>query len=174
MSKLVLAAAEQTGANVIIFSHDVAGKMIAPRVAARLDAGLVPGATALPSADFVVRKNVFSGKAIAEGVKMTAADVPFNTLLTAAQLADFTKVTGVKVPGLYSGTAWTATNVFIQCIKEGAKTRSAIQKCVNNGTFTDAGGNKFKFDRYGDPTTASAVGGYIVTKDGEIIYDKVA
>ena len=66
MSKLVLSAVAQTGANVIIFSHDIGGKMIAPRVAARLDAGLVPGATALPSADFVVRKNVFSGKAIAE------------------------------------------------------------------------------------------------------------
>jgi electron transfer flavoprotein alpha subunit len=66
MSKLVLSAAAQTGANVVIFSHDIGGKMIAPRVAARLDAGLVPGATALPSADFIVRKNVFSGKAIAE------------------------------------------------------------------------------------------------------------
>ncbi len=66
MSKLVLSAAAQTGAHVIIFSHDIGGKMIAPRVAARLDAGLVPGATALPNSDFVVRKNVFSGKAIAE------------------------------------------------------------------------------------------------------------
>jgi electron transfer flavoprotein alpha subunit len=75
MSKLVLAAAAQTGATVIIFSHDVAGKMIAPRVAARLDAGLVPGATALPSADFVVRKNVFSGKAIAEVAMLTANKV---------------------------------------------------------------------------------------------------
>lgn len=75
MSKLMLAAAAQTGANVIIFSHDVAGKMIAPRVAARMDAGLVPGATALPSADFVVRKNVFSGKAIAEVAMLTANKV---------------------------------------------------------------------------------------------------
>lgn len=31
-----------------------------------MDAGLVPGAIALPSSDFVVKKNVFSGKAIAE------------------------------------------------------------------------------------------------------------
>jgi electron transfer flavoprotein alpha subunit len=75
MSKLVLAAAAQTGASVIIFSHDIAGKMIAPRVAARLDAGLVPGATALPSNDFVVRKNVFSGKAIAEVAINTANKV---------------------------------------------------------------------------------------------------
>jgi len=66
MGKLIVAAAAKANANVIIFSHDVAGKMIAPRVAARLDAGLVPGATALPGADFVVRKNVFSGKAMAD------------------------------------------------------------------------------------------------------------
>jgi electron transfer flavoprotein alpha subunit len=75
MSKLVLAAAAQTGATVIIFSHDIAGKMIAPRVAARMDAGLVPGATALPTSDFVVRKNVFSGKAIAEVAMHTANKV---------------------------------------------------------------------------------------------------
>jgi electron transfer flavoprotein alpha subunit len=75
MSKLVLSAAAQTGAQVVIFSHDIGGKMIAPRVAARLDAGLVPGATALPSADFVVRKNVFSGKAIAEVAINTANKV---------------------------------------------------------------------------------------------------
>ena len=66
MGKLIVAAAAKANANVVIFSHDVAGKMVAPRVAARLDAGLVPGATALPGADFVVRKNVFSGKAIAD------------------------------------------------------------------------------------------------------------
>jgi branched-chain amino acid transport system substrate-binding protein len=45
--------------------------------------------------------------------------------------------------------------------------------CIKQGSFTDAGGAKFKFDRYGDPTTAAAVGGYLV-KDGKIVYDKVA
>ncbi|MFN8863114.1 MAG: electron transfer flavoprotein subunit alpha/FixB family protein [Flavobacteriales bacterium] len=68
LTRLVLAASEKEGADVIVFSHDLAGKLIAPRVAARLGAGIVPGATALPdtSAGFVVRKNVFSGKAIAD------------------------------------------------------------------------------------------------------------
>jgi electron transfer flavoprotein alpha subunit len=75
MGKLIVAAAAKANANVIIFSHDVAGKMVAPRVAARLDAGLVPGATDLPSADFVVRKNVFSGKAIADVAIHTANKV---------------------------------------------------------------------------------------------------
>lgn len=75
MTRLVVAAAKQVNANVVIFSHDIAGKLIAPRVAARLDAGLVPGAIALPTADFVVKKNVFSGKAIADIALNTASKV---------------------------------------------------------------------------------------------------
>jgi branched-chain amino acid transport system substrate-binding protein len=60
-----------------------------------------------------------AGKA-AEGVRLTAADVPFDSILTKAQLADFTKITGVKVPGLYSTTAYNATNIFLDCITRGA------------------------------------------------------
>jgi len=168
----VVAKVKASGANIVLFGgYDYTA---GPLIKALRDGGykgVFAGGDGVQTSGFV---GLAGGKAIAVGVKMTAADVPFNTLLTAAQLADFTKVTGVKVPGLYAGTAWTAANVFIQCIKEGATNRSAIQKCVNNGTFTDAGGNKFKFDRYGDPTTAAAVGGYIVTKDGETIYDKIA
>jgi len=68
LTRLVLAAAEIEGADVIVFSHDMTGKLVAPRVAARLDAGLVPGATGLPDLNggFTVRRNVFSGKAIAD------------------------------------------------------------------------------------------------------------
>jgi branched-chain amino acid transport system substrate-binding protein len=109
----------------------------------------------------------------AEGSRLTAGSTPFETLLTAAELANFTKITGVKVPGLYADTAFAATNVFLQCITEGATTRSAIQKCVNNGTFLQADGSKFKFDRYGDPTTASSVGGYLV-KGGKTVFDAIA
>jgi electron transfer flavoprotein alpha subunit len=75
MTKLIVAAAEKSGAQVIIFSHDIAGKLIAPRVAAKMDAALVPGATAIPGNDFVVRKNVFSGKAIAEVAMNTSNKV---------------------------------------------------------------------------------------------------
>lgn len=73
--RVVVAAAQAVNADVVIFSHDIAGKLIAPRVAARLDAGLVPGATSLPDADFTVRKNVFSGKAIAELTILSAKKV---------------------------------------------------------------------------------------------------
>jgi electron transfer flavoprotein alpha subunit len=59
--------AAASGAQVIVFSNNVNGKAIAPRLSARLKAGLVSGAVALPdtSNGFVVKKNVFSGKAFA-------------------------------------------------------------------------------------------------------------
>jgi electron transfer flavoprotein alpha subunit len=60
-------AAQKTGASLILFSDNFSGKAIAPRVAARLKAGLVPGVIALPlSIDpFVVRKRVYSAKVYA-------------------------------------------------------------------------------------------------------------
>ena len=61
-------AAKAEDASIIIFSNDFTGKEIAPRLAARLKAGLVAGAVDNPviSGDsFTVKKNVFSGKAVA-------------------------------------------------------------------------------------------------------------
>jgi electron transfer flavoprotein alpha subunit len=59
--------ANGTGASVIVFSNNVDGKAIAPRLSVKLKAGLVSGAVALPETanGFVVKKNVFSGKAFA-------------------------------------------------------------------------------------------------------------
>lgn len=61
-------AAKQVSAKVIVFAFDIAGKSIAPRLAARLKAGLVAGAIDYPvinGSHFEVKKNVFSGKAAA-------------------------------------------------------------------------------------------------------------
>lgn len=54
-------------ATVVLFSHNQTGKAVAGFVAAKLKAGLVAGAIALPdtSNGFVVKKSVFSGKAFA-------------------------------------------------------------------------------------------------------------
>jgi electron transfer flavoprotein alpha subunit len=73
-AKLIAEAVTATGADVIVFSHNQTGKAVAPRVAARLKAGIVAGASALPdtSNGFVVRKTVFSGKAFAN-VGITSA-----------------------------------------------------------------------------------------------------
>ena len=66
-TKVIAEVATSIGAKVIVFSNNADGKTIAPRLSVRLNAALVTGAIALPeTADgFVVRKNVFSGKAFA-------------------------------------------------------------------------------------------------------------
>lgn len=66
-AKVIAEAVTSSGASVVIFSHNQTGKAVAARVAARLKAGIVTGACALPdtSNGFVVRKTVFSGKAFA-------------------------------------------------------------------------------------------------------------
>jgi electron transfer flavoprotein alpha subunit len=66
-AKAISTIASNTNAEVVIFSNNNTAKAIAPRVAARLKAGLVAGAVALPdtSNGFVVKKSVFSGKAFA-------------------------------------------------------------------------------------------------------------
>ena len=68
ISKLVIAAMEKVGADLLIMSHNRTGKAVAPRLSAMLHAGLVSGAVSIPqtNGDFSVRKNVFSGKASAE------------------------------------------------------------------------------------------------------------
>ena len=66
-ANVIAQVGEATGAKLVVFSNNVDGKAIAPRVAARLKAALVSGAVALPetSKGFVVKKTVFSGKAFA-------------------------------------------------------------------------------------------------------------
>ncbi len=66
-SNVIAQVANASGATVIVFSNNVDGKAIAPRLSVRLKAGLVAGAVALPdtSNGFVVKKIVFSGKAFA-------------------------------------------------------------------------------------------------------------
>jgi len=73
-AKVVAAAAEAENAQVIILSHNFDGRAIAPRIAARLQAGLVTGAIAWPDTanGFTVKKTVFSGKAFAN-VNITSA-----------------------------------------------------------------------------------------------------
>ncbi|MEP7231927.1 MAG: electron transfer flavoprotein subunit alpha/FixB family protein [Ginsengibacter sp.] len=64
---VIAETAKSTGATVIVFSNNFNGKAIAPRLSVKLKAGLVSGAVALPEVanGFVVKKNVFSGKAFA-------------------------------------------------------------------------------------------------------------
>ncbi|MEO8588119.1 MAG: electron transfer flavoprotein subunit alpha/FixB family protein, partial [Flavobacteriales bacterium] len=62
LTRLVTDIAAKEQATTIVCVHDGTGKSVAPRVAARLKAGHVAGATSLPVGDRI-KRNVFSGKA---------------------------------------------------------------------------------------------------------------
>jgi electron transfer flavoprotein alpha subunit len=66
VTRLVAKAAETTGAELIVFSHDLVAKAVAPRLSVRLKAGLVSGAVGVPDANGNVKVNVFSGKAFGQ------------------------------------------------------------------------------------------------------------
>ena len=76
-TKVIADAATASDTSVIVFSNNLSGKSIAPRLSVRLKAGLVSGAIALPdtSSGFVVKKNVFSGKAFANIAITTAVKI---------------------------------------------------------------------------------------------------
>jgi branched-chain amino acid transport system substrate-binding protein len=165
----VASKVKNSGANVVVYGgYDADGAKLFKTLRDNGYTGILAGGDGVLTSFFPG----FAGTA-AEAVRLTAGSTPFDTILSKADLAEFTKITGVKTPGLYSDTAFAATNVFLQCIEGGATTRPAIQKCVSNGTFKQANGDLFKFNRYGDPTVAGAVGGYIV-KGGKIEFDAVA
>ena len=63
LARFVRELAVKEKAKWIIFSHDDTGKAVAPRLAAKLKAGLVAGAITLPNAEGLIKRNVFSGKA---------------------------------------------------------------------------------------------------------------
>lgn len=68
-------AAKTVGADILIISNSFSGKGLAPRLAAKLTAGIVDGAIALPEQEngkFTVKKTVFSSKAFAT-VELTSA-----------------------------------------------------------------------------------------------------
>jgi len=71
-SVYISAALEQTvkseGSKIVVFAFDITGKSVAPRLSAKLKAGLVAGAVDYPVVNgntLEVKKNVFSGKATA-------------------------------------------------------------------------------------------------------------
>jgi electron transfer flavoprotein alpha subunit len=74
-TNVIAQVAEAAGSTVIVFSNNVDGKAIAPRLSARMKAGLVSGAVALPdtSNGFIVNAfKVITGEGTAEVVPFTA------------------------------------------------------------------------------------------------------
>jgi electron transfer flavoprotein alpha subunit len=67
-NSVISQAAKSVGASVVVLMHNSTGKGLVGGLSARLDAGSAPGVNQLPTNDgaFRVKKNVYSGKAIAE------------------------------------------------------------------------------------------------------------
>jgi len=74
---VIAEAAKKESANVVVISQTYTGKAVAPRVAAKLKAGMASGAIALPSSTspFTVRKKCFSGKGLTDVVISTDTKV---------------------------------------------------------------------------------------------------
>ncbi len=62
-TKCIMAGVEQTGATTVVLSHTSTGKTLAPRIAIRMNAGLLACVSSLPDANGTFRKSMFSGKA---------------------------------------------------------------------------------------------------------------
>jgi electron transfer flavoprotein alpha subunit len=121
-TKAVVAAAQKEAAKVIITSHDVIGKSVAPQVASRMKAGLATGAVSYPdtSAGFVVKRNVFGGKAFA--YVNVSTDVKVITLL--ANSFPLTKAEGIAAVETLS-VDFDAKDFALQ-VKETNKVTGAV------------------------------------------------
>ena len=123
-TRVIAEAAKQIGAKIIVFSNNSSGKSIAPRVAIRLKAGLVSGAVALPdtSNGFIVKKNVFSGKAFAHvavktDVKVITLNVNSFTISSGEGKADvvpFTATVGAPKIKVVSSSKTSGTVVLTE------------------------------------------------------------
>lgn len=99
-TKIIVQAVQDMNVQVIVFANTVTAKSIAPRLSAKLKAGLVSGAVSLPdlSNGFTVKKSVFSGKAFANVsiqspikiITLTANSFPPVKVENTAEISDFT------------------------------------------------------------------------------------
>lgn len=124
ITAMVEQAAKAEGSKLIVFAFDVNGKAVAPRLSAKLRAGLVAGAVDYPTVNgtaLEVKKNVFSGKAIAlysinsdvKVISLLPNSFPIVLGANAASVADFSadlsavasKIVVKEVKSTSSGTS---------------------------------------------------------------------
>ncbi|RVU00882.1 electron transfer flavoprotein subunit alpha/FixB family protein [Mucilaginibacter limnophilus] len=67
-ASVIAEAAKKEGTDIVVLSNSFSGRGLAPRVAVKLNAGIIDGAVSLPDQSggkFIVKKTAFSGKAFA-------------------------------------------------------------------------------------------------------------
>jgi electron transfer flavoprotein alpha subunit len=121
ITRLLTQLAADLSINTIVMSHDHSGKMIAPRLAARMDAAMVAGAVSLPetAVGFVVKKNVFSGKAIAQ-VSLKSDKKIISVLPNSIGLSPVDGTATVETTSIDGGTSALTVKEFKPTSTDGA------------------------------------------------------
>jgi electron transfer flavoprotein alpha subunit len=116
-TRIITSAMEKTGARILVMAHNNAGKAVAPRISAKLKAGIASGVAALPESvhPVVVRRKVFSGKAFARVKILTE-----NTILTLTQNSYELEETGgiASVESFDPGVDLSAVQTGIKNVKK--------------------------------------------------------
>ena len=79
VTNMIASCVATNNVDTVLFTHDLFGKSVAPRLSVKLKAGLVSGAISLPDSDGCIQVNVFSGKAL--GKVKVKTDVKIISLL---------------------------------------------------------------------------------------------
>ena len=131
IARAVSAAADAEGATLVVAPHDHIGRAVAPRVAVRLGAGMVPGVTGLLQGTSV-KKNVFSGKAMAE-VNLETAKMVLTTTPNAFGVANDGSDAPVEAFSTDVGEAKLTVTGFDASSKDGSVPLPEAVRVVSAG-----------------------------------------
>ena len=131
IARVVAAAAESEGATLVVAPHDHVGRAVAPRVAVRLGAGMVPGVTGLIDGASV-KRNVFSGKAMAH-VRMDTDTTVVTTTPNAFGVASDGAAAPVEAFHADAGEARLSVTGFESSSKDGSVPLPEAVRVVSAG-----------------------------------------
>ena len=131
IARVVAAAAESEGATLVVAPHDHVGRAVAPRVAVRLGAGMVPGVTGLIDGASV-KRNVFSGKAMAH-VRMDTDTTVVTTTPNAFGVASDGAAASVEAFHADAGEARLSVTGFVSSSEDGSVPLPEAVRVVSAG-----------------------------------------
>ena len=131
VARVVAAAAESVGATLVVAPHDHVGRAVAPRVAVRLGAGMVPGVTGLIDGASV-KRNVFSGKAMAH-VRMDTDTTVVTTTPNAFGVASDGAAASVEAFHAEAGEARLSVTGFESSSEDGSVPLPEAVRVVSAG-----------------------------------------
>ena len=131
IARVVAAAAESEGVTLVVAPHDHVGRAVAPRVAVRLGAGMVPGVTGLIDGASV-KRNVFSGKAMAH-VRMDTDTTVVTTTPNAFGVASDGAAASVEAFHAEAGEARLSVTGFESSSEDGSVPLPEAVRVVSAG-----------------------------------------